>query len=65
MYITYVDKVSTVPATQVFALFGLLWLSLKIFSFWRLIVSLFVLPGVSVSQDDISYMCETLIFTAV
>jgi hypothetical protein len=34
-----------VPATQVFAFIGLLWLSLKIFSFWRLIASLFILPG--------------------
>jgi 17beta-estradiol 17-dehydrogenase / very-long-chain 3-oxoacyl-CoA reductase len=37
-----------VPATQVFAFIGLLWLSLKIFSFWRLIASLFILPGISV-----------------
>ena len=36
------------PTTQVFAFIGLLWVSLKIFSFWRLIASLFVLPGVSV-----------------
>lgn len=37
------------PTTQVFAFIGLLWLSLKIFSFWRMIASLFVLPGISVS----------------
>ena len=36
------------PTTQVFAFIGLLWLSIKIFSFWRLIASLFVLPGISV-----------------
>jgi len=36
------------PATQVFAFIGLLWLSLKIFSFWRMIASLFILPGISV-----------------
>ena len=33
------------PTTQTFAFIGLLWLSLKIFSFWRMIGSLFVLPG--------------------
>lgn len=38
------------PATQVFAFIGLLWLSLKIFSFWRLIASLFILPGISVRE---------------
>ena len=37
------------PSTQVFAFIGLLWLSLKIFSFWRMIASLFVLPGKDVS----------------
>lgn len=36
------------PTTQVFAFIGILWLSLKVFSFWRLIASLFVLPGTSV-----------------
>ncbi|KAI7410939.1 Very-long-chain 3-oxoacyl-CoA, partial [Hortaea werneckii] len=29
---------------------GVLWLSLKIFSFWRLVASLFVLPGTSLSK---------------
>ncbi|KAK3641796.1 hypothetical protein LTR56_011123 [Elasticomyces elasticus] len=38
------------PMTQVFAFIGLLWLSLKIFSFWRMIASLFVLPGTSLSK---------------
>ncbi|KAK0936084.1 hypothetical protein LTR29_012362 [Friedmanniomyces endolithicus] len=38
------------PATQVFAFIGLLWLSLKIFSFWRMIASLFILPGISLSK---------------
>ena len=37
------------PTTQIFAFIGVLWLSLKIFSFWRMIVSLFVLPGTAVS----------------
>lgn len=36
------------PTTQVFAFIGLLWLSLKIFSFWRMLASLLVLPGTSV-----------------
>ncbi|KAK0949111.1 hypothetical protein LTS01_025882, partial [Friedmanniomyces endolithicus] len=36
--------------TQVFALIGVLWLSLKIFSFWRMIASLFILPGTSLSK---------------
>ena len=36
------------PATQLFAFVGLLWLSLKIFSFWRMIASLSILPGISV-----------------
>jgi len=47
------EIVSTDPwaasTTQAFALIGVLWLSSKIFSFWRLIASLFVLPGTSVS----------------
>jgi 17beta-estradiol 17-dehydrogenase / very-long-chain 3-oxoacyl-CoA reductase len=38
------------PTTQIFAFIGVLWLSLKIFSFWRMIASLFVLPGTSVSR---------------
>lgn len=42
-----VDQLA-VPATQAFAFIGLLWLSLKILSFWRLIASLFILPGISV-----------------
>lgn len=37
------------PTTQVFAFIGILWLSVKILSFWRLIASLFILPGTSVS----------------
>ncbi|KAK3069454.1 hypothetical protein LTR53_012186 [Teratosphaeriaceae sp. CCFEE 6253] len=36
--------------TQVFALIGVLWLSLKIFSFWRMIASLFISPGASLSK---------------
>ncbi|KAI6830763.1 Very-long-chain 3-oxoacyl-CoA [Hortaea werneckii] len=38
------------PVTAVFAFIGVLWLSLKIFSFWRLVASLFVLPGTSLSK---------------
>ncbi|CAK4034846.1 Very-long-chain 3-oxoacyl- reductase [Lecanosticta acicola] len=38
------------PTTQVFAFIGLLWLSTKIFSFWRLIASLFLLPGAKLSK---------------
>jgi 17beta-estradiol 17-dehydrogenase / very-long-chain 3-oxoacyl-CoA reductase len=37
------------PVTALFAGIGLLYISLKIFSFWRLIASLFILPGTSVS----------------
>lgn len=37
------------PTTQVFAFIGILFVTLKIFSFWRLIASLFILPGKSVS----------------
>ena len=40
----------TSPTVQIFAFIGLLWLSLKIFSFWRMITSLFFLPGISVSS---------------
>lgn len=36
------------PSTQLFAIIGLLWISIKILSFWRMIASLFFLPGVSV-----------------
>ncbi|KJY00232.1 3-ketoacyl-CoA reductase like protein [Zymoseptoria brevis] len=34
----------------VFSFIGVLWLSLKILSFWRLIASLFILPGTSLSK---------------
>jgi len=37
------------PTTQIFAFIGLLYITLKIFSFWRLIASLFILPGTNVS----------------
>ncbi|KAK4548268.1 hypothetical protein LTR36_010138 [Oleoguttula mirabilis] len=37
------------PTTQLFAFIGVLWLSSKIFSFWRLIASLFILPGTPLS----------------
>ncbi|KAK5138129.1 hypothetical protein LTR08_004824 [Meristemomyces frigidus] len=36
-------------ATQFFALIGLCWLSIKLLSFWRLVASLFILPGISLS----------------
>ncbi|KAF2484831.1 hypothetical protein BDY17DRAFT_321730 [Neohortaea acidophila] len=38
------------PTTQIFAFIGLFWLSIKIFSFWRLIASLFILPGTSLTK---------------
>ncbi|EME79414.1 uncharacterized protein MYCFIDRAFT_50782 [Pseudocercospora fijiensis CIRAD86] len=38
------------PSTHVFAFIGLLFISVKIFSFWRLIASLFILPGISLSK---------------
>lgn len=37
------------PVTALFAGIGILYITLKIFSFWRLIASLFILPGTSVS----------------
>ncbi|KAK6435979.1 hypothetical protein LTR95_007834 [Oleoguttula sp. CCFEE 5521] len=37
------------PATQVAALIGVLFISLKIFSFWRMIASLFFIPGQKLS----------------
>ena len=40
------------PTTQIFAFIGLFWVSLKILSFWRMIVSLFILPGVNVSEKS-------------
>ena len=36
------------PSTQVFAFIGIAFISWKIFSFWRLIASLFILPGAKV-----------------
>ena len=47
------DKISPIDpwasaTTKAFAFIGVLWVSFKIFSFWRLIVSLFILPGQSV-----------------
>lgn len=39
------------PVTAVFAAIGLLFITLKIFSFWRLIASLFILPGTSVRHS--------------
>ena len=37
------------PATTALALIGVLFITVKIFSFWRLIASLFILPGTAVS----------------
>ena len=36
------------PATKVAAFIGVFWVSFKILSFWRMIASLFILPGQSV-----------------
>ena len=36
------------PATKVAAFIGVFWVSYKILSFWRMIASLFILPGQSV-----------------
>ncbi|GAB7364822.1 hypothetical protein MBLNU230_g5616t1 [Neophaeotheca triangularis] len=38
------------PTTKLFALIGVVWLSLKIFSFWRLIASLLIIPGTKLSK---------------
>nr|POE82414.1 very-long-chain 3-oxoacyl-coa reductase [Quercus suber] len=38
------------PTTQAFAFIGILWITFKIFSFWRLIASLFILPGIPLSK---------------
>lgn len=40
-----------------FSLVGVLFVSLKIFSFWRMIASLFIIPGESVSY----YLSESSI----
>lgn len=44
----YSNDILASPVTTVFAFIGLLYVSVKIFSFWRLIASLFILPGTSV-----------------
>jgi 17beta-estradiol 17-dehydrogenase / very-long-chain 3-oxoacyl-CoA reductase len=41
------------PTTKAFAFIGVLWVSYKILSFWRLIASLFILPGQSVCATNI------------
>ncbi|KAJ9629708.1 hypothetical protein H2203_002089 [Taxawa tesnikishii (nom. ined.)] len=38
------------PLTGIFTFVGILYVTLKIFSFWRLIASLFFLPGTSLSK---------------
>lgn len=50
------------PVTAVFAFIGVLWLSLRIFSFWRLVASLFVLPGTSVC-DSLEFLLPVVEFT--
>ena len=61
---TIMDKLNPIdpwaaPATQAFAFIGVLVVSYKIFSFWRLIASLFILPGQSVCV----YPCTTALFS--
>lgn len=36
------------PTQQVFTVIGIVFISYKIFTFWRMIASLFILPGKSV-----------------
>lgn len=36
------------PTQQVFTVIGIVFVSYKIFTFWRMIASLFILPGKSV-----------------
>lgn len=43
--------------TQIFVLIGVLYLSLRIFSFWRMIASLFLLPGTSVCLQPPPPVC--------
>ena len=38
------------PVTAIFAAIGIIYVTLKIFSFWRLFASLFILPGESVGN---------------
>jgi 17beta-estradiol 17-dehydrogenase / very-long-chain 3-oxoacyl-CoA reductase len=51
-----------VPATQALAFIGLLWITLKIFSFWRLIASLFILPGISVRSNNLHHCIDIAIY---
>lgn len=52
------------PTTQVFAFIGILWLSYQIFSFWRMIASLFILPGASVSPSRSASLTHRLEHTS-
>jgi len=54
--INEVEDTLTKPVTAIFAFVGILYISLKIFSFWRLVASLFVLPGKSVRTQHIDSM---------
>ena len=49
--INEVEDTLTKPVTAIFAFIGILYVSLKIFSFWRMIASLFILPGKSVRKQ--------------
>ena len=55
-----VDAVTSIdpwaaPLTHLAALIGVLWISLKIFSFWRMIASLLILPGTSVRHKPLLF----------
>lgn len=57
-----IDKWAS-PTTQVFAFIGILFVTLKIFSFWRLIASLFILPGVSVRSHAV--LLQMILFLTI
>lgn len=42
------------PTQQVFVVIGIVFVSYKIFCFWRMIASLFIIPGKSVSTKCLS-----------
>lgn len=51
-----IDDPLAKPVTAIFAFIGILYITLKIFSFWRLVASLFILPGKSVRIHHMSSM---------
>lgn len=57
------EDVWAAPTTAVFTFIGVLWLSLKIFSFWRMIASLFILPGTSVRLTHATLICLCWLLT--